>query len=198
MRLDFSKFKRILRNGLPGDDVKSSSRDRIVAEMEHVFRKAGADDYDSGMAHFKEILDSFLECYEPMRSKENLITLLDALPEPSWLTMRFTMGVFQYAPQLLRHGLKQMAARAEEDLPEVPRGRPGLDAFTKAQIVAKVGKWHVAGYSLDQAKKRVALHFNVSESTVQRAWDDRRNREAVDFRSVVKFLTEDAEEGVGQ
>jgi hypothetical protein len=175
--------------------VKASSRDRIIAELERLFILAGATDYDSGMEQFGKLLQKLQEGYHPMRSKHEFASMLDELPEPSWLMMRFILGSFNYAHQLARYGLKHLANIGEEDLPEIPRGRPGLDAFSKAQIVAKIGRWHVAGYTLDQAKKRAALHFHVSESTVQRAWDDRANRGAVDFRSVVKFLTED-EEGV--
>jgi hypothetical protein len=175
--------------------VKPSSRDRIIAEMERVFILAGAKDYDSGMAQYRKILDWLNRQYEPMSSKPNLASALDAMPEPSWLTVRFMLGVFQYAPQLIRYGLKELSSRAEEDFEEIPRGRPGLDAFSKAQIVAHIGKRHMAGYSLDQAKKSAARQFGVSETTIQRAWDDRRNRGAVDFRSVLKFLAEDSKDG---
>jgi hypothetical protein len=174
--------------------VKPRSRDRIIAEIERVFRIAGAEDYDSGMAQCGKLVDWFQKHYHPMRSKQDLSALLDTMPEPSRLTMRFVLGAFHYAPQLFRYGVKQLSSHVEEEFPEIPRGRPGLDAFTKAQIVAKVGKWHIAGYTLDQAKKRAKAHFNVSESTVQRAWDDRSNRATVDFRSVLKYLANDTED----
>ena len=174
--------------------MKPSSRDKIIAEVERLLISAGVADYDSGMERFGKLLQKLQESYHPMRSKREFASMLDALPEPSWLTMRFILGSLNHAPQLARYALKHLSNMAEEDFPEIPRGRPGLDAFSKAQIVAKIGKWHVAGYTLDQAKKRAALHFRISESTVQRAWDDRANRGAVDFRSVVKFLTEGEED----
>ena len=82
-----------------------------------------------------------------------------------------------------------------QGLPPIPRGRPGLDSFTKEEMVAHVGKRHTQGYTLEQAKKAAATKFEVSEATVQRAWDDRGNRGAVDFRSVLKFLEEEAKGG---
>jgi hypothetical protein len=171
--------------------VKSTSRDRIIAETERVFILAGASDFDSGMAQYRKFLDWLNRHYQPMSSKTNFAAALDAMPEPSWLTMRFILGTLRYAPQLIRYGLKELSSRTEEDFGEIPRGRPGLDSYSKAQIVARIGKWHVAGYTLDQAKKRAAREFTTSETTIQRAWDDRGNREAVDFRSVLKFLASD-------
>jgi hypothetical protein len=167
----------------------------IIAEVERIFSVAGATDYDSGMAQFGRILGWVQEHYQPMRSKEDLAALLDAMPDLSWLKMRFVMGTFHYVPQLFRYGLKELSSRAEEDFPQIPRGRPGLDAFSKEQIVAHVGKRHMGGYTLDQAKESAARQFSVSKSTIQRAWDDRGDRGAVDFRSVLRFLAEESKDG---
>ena len=161
--------------------MKPSSRDRIITEIERMFALAGAGDFDSGMVQFRKFLDWLDRQYQPMSSKMNFASTLDAMPEPSWLNMRFFLGVLHHAPQLVRYALKELSTRAQEDFGDIPRGRPGLDAFSKAEIVAKVGGWHVAGYTLDQAKSRAARHFSTSESTIQRAWDDRGNRDAVDI-----------------
>ena len=88
------------------------------------------------MAQYGKALDWLNRQYEPMSSKQNLASALDVMPEPSWLTLRFMLGAFQYAPQLIRYCLKELSRKAEEDFEEIPRGRPGLDAFSKAQIVA--------------------------------------------------------------
>ena len=170
--------------------MKPSSRDSIIAGIERAYIVAGAKDYDSGMAQYGRLLERLLEYYHPMRSKKDLTVLLDAMPEPSSLKMRFILGAIQYMPQLLRYGAKRFAEMTE-DFPEIPRGRPGIDAFLKAQIVAHVGKRHMTGYTLDRAKKSAALQFRLSESTIQRVWDDRGNPGVVDFRSVLKFLVEE-------
>lgn len=168
--------------------MKPSSRDRLIAEMERVFVFAGASDYDNAMEIFGKLLRWVQDHYHPMRSKSDFSALLESMPEPSWLEMRFILGTFRYMPQVVRYSLKRLTESAEDDFPKIPRGRPGLDAFSKAQIVAHIGKRHTAGYTLDQAKQSAARKFEVSESTVQRAWDDRGNRDAVDFRSVLKYL----------
>ena len=174
--------------------MEPNTRDKIIEIMEQSLVLAGAKDYDTGMAQIGKLFDYFQRNYEPMRSKEHLKALLEAMPEPPFLKKRFLFGALRYAPQLIRYGSKELVKMTEENLPEIPRGRPGLDTYKKAQIVAKVGRWHTAGYTLDQAKKRAARHFNVSESTVQRAWDDRQNRGEVDFRSVLKFIAEGSED----
>lgn len=172
--------------------MRPDSRDSILAAIEQTFIQAGAKDYDSGMAQCERLLAWLQEHYRPMRSKQDLAALLNGMPEPNAFAMRLLLGGIRYAPQLIRYGLKELSSQAEDTLPEIPRGRPGLDVFSKAQIVAHIGKRHTAGYSLDQAKKSTVRRFNVSESTVQRAWDDRGNRDAVDFRSVLKFLADNS------
>ena len=170
--------------------MRPDTRDKIIAKLEKAVVFTGATDYDSAMAQFGKLLQGMQEHYHPMRSKSDLSALLDTMPEPSWLEMRFLLGTLQYLPQLLRYGVKRLGESIEDDddFPQIPRGRPGLDAFSKAQIVAHVGRRHTQGYTLDQAKESAARKFRVSESTVQRAWDDRGNRDAVDFRSVLKYL----------
>ena len=122
---------------------------------------------------------------------EHFAKILDQLPEPTWLERRLLQGVFRYALQILLNGAKIFARDAEESISELPRGRPGLDAFTKAEIIAEVSRKELRGCTHKQAKMRTARQFNVSVSTVQRAWDDRGNRGEVDFRSVVKFLADE-------
>jgi hypothetical protein len=171
--------------------VKPATRDAIISEIERAFIVAGARDYDSGIEVFQKLLDWAQTTYHPMRSKEHLAALLNSMPEPSWLRKQMMLGSLRQVPQLIRFGLKRLALIAEDALPAIPSGRPGLDAFSKAQIVAHVGKKHIAGYTLDQAKRSAAQRFGVSESSIQRAWDDRGNRGEIDFRSVLKFLDED-------
>lgn len=169
--------------------MKSDSRDKIIAAFERAIPLTGVQDYDTAMVQFGKILEWLHKGYHPLRSKAHLTAFLDSMPEPKWSEMRFILGVFKYMPQIVRFSIKRLGEIVEDDVPEMPRGRPGLDAYSKAEIVAHVGKRHTAGYSLDQAKKSAAKRFSVSEATVQRAWDDRRNRDAVDFRSVLKYLS---------
>jgi hypothetical protein len=170
--------------------VKPQTREWILDSLDKAFIWAGESDFDSGMKSFKKVVDRMQSAHDTMHSKEHFSRVLDDLPEPSWLERRFIQGVFRYLPQVLRYGVKQLTQTVEEDIPELPRGRPGLDAYTKSQIVAEISRKEWKGCTHKQAKLRTARQFNISLATVQRAWDDRANQSEVDFRSVIKYLSE--------
>jgi hypothetical protein len=170
--------------------VELRTRELILERLEQAFIWAGATDFDSGMAQFKKVVDRLQSAHNAMRSRDYLAARLDEMPEPSVLEKSLFLGIIQFLPNILRFGTKKLAETVEDEVPELKRGRPGLDAVTKAQIVAHIGKRHTAGYSLDQAKQSAVRQFEVSTATIQRVWDDRRNRGAVDFRSVLKYLGE--------
>jgi hypothetical protein len=176
--------------------VQPQTREWIIDGVEKAFIWAGASDFDSGMNQFKKVVDRMQNAHDTMRSRDHLALVLDEIPEPTWLQRRFIQGIFRYLPHLFRYGVKQIVENAEESLPELPRGRPGLDAYTKAQIVAEISKKELRGCTHKQAKMRTATQFNVSFATVQRAWDDRANRGEVDFRSVLMYLPAEMEDPV--
>jgi hypothetical protein len=174
--------------------VRPATRDAIISELERAMISLGAEDFDSGTAKCQRALDWFQRNYHPLRSKKDFATFLDEVPEPSFWRKRMILGVFRHSAHLVRFALTRIATVAEDTLPTNPSGRPGLDAIEKARIVVHVGRRYTAGYALDQAKKSAATKFGVSESTVQRAWDDRGNRAEVDFRTVLRFIEENAKE----
>jgi len=174
---------------LRGAKVRPETREWIIEGVERSFQWAGATDYASGVASFKKFVEWMQRAHETLQSKEHFSRVLDDVPEPTWMEKRVFQGFFRYAPQILLYSAKSIARTAEESIPELPRGRPGADAYTKAQIVAEISKKELRGCTHKQAKIRTARQFSVSLATVQRAWDDRGNRDEVDFRSVLKFLS---------
>ncbi len=170
--------------------MKAELRDKVILEFEQCMMRVGAENYDQGMQQFSKLLAFLQKRVDPMQSREQLSTLLDELPEPSLIERMFIFGGFKYLPQIIRHGLKELSKRADEDLPAIPTGRPSLDLQSKAKIIAHVGQRHTTGYTLEQAKKSAAKKFGVSEATVQRAWDDRGNIGEIDFRSVLRYLSD--------
>jgi hypothetical protein len=88
------------------------------------------------------------------------------------------LATLKFMLLMVRLFFKKLGAIADEDesLPPIPRGRPGVDAFTREKMVAYVGTLHMKGYTLVQAKGSAAKKFEVSEATIQRAWDNRGNR----------------------
>ena len=180
------------RIGAKGDHaVQPRTRDWIVDETERAFIWAGAEDFDEGIATFKKVVDKLQSCYDEIRSKEYFGRQLDAMPEPGRMQKRFLRGVFRFLPQVLLYGAKRLAENATDDIGALPSGRPGPDAYLKAQIVAEIGNKLIRGCSLQQAKQRTAMQFNLKLPTVQRIWDDRGNPDEVDFRSVLRFLSDE-------
>ncbi len=170
--------------------MRAELRDQIISKLEEQIIAAGSESYDDGMTTVSKLLKYLQSNFEPLSSKEKLQQILDSSPEPSWMQMRLFEGALNYLPQIMKYGVQQLAKAVETDLPALPRGRPGLNLVTKEKIVAFVGKQHMKGYSLEQAKTSAAKHFGESRSTIQRVWDDRGNLGDVDFQSVLKFLTD--------
>jgi hypothetical protein len=170
--------------------VKTELSEKFVQEIEKCLILAGAESYEQGMQKFGKLLEFMQKAYDPMRSKEQFIAVLNQLPEPSLLERLFIQGGMKYLPQVIRFGLKELSKSADETFPAIPRGRTGVDLQTKAKMISFVGQRHMTGYSLEQAKKSAAKHFCMSESTVQRVWDDRGSIGEIDFRSVLKYLAD--------
>lgn len=170
--------------------MKVELREAIIARFEDAVIYAGAESYDKGMQQFGRLLEFLNRAFDPIRSKEQLRTLFDQMPEPSLLERRLIFGTMRYLPQILRFGLKQLSMTAEITLPKAPTGRPGMGLQEKVRIVDFVGSQHKHVISLDRCMKDAAKRFRVSEATVQRAWDDRTNLDDADFRSALKFLAD--------
>jgi hypothetical protein len=171
--------------------VKREYRDAIVSKIEEQMIAVGSKSFDDGMRTISKLLEVLKKNIDQMRTKEQLEQMLDSLPDPSRTDFYLVLGTFKFFPHLIRFGLRSLSEKLDEDLPRIPRGRPGLDLVTKQRIIAHIGKRHMSGYTLEQAKKSTAIQFKLSESTIQRAWDGRNDIGDVDFRSVVRFLEED-------
>lgn len=168
--------------------VEPEFRDKLVSRWEELMIDTGAPDYETAISRAVQVFQFFLDNLSLIRTKEDLRNVLGRLPDPSALEKKLIWGVFQFLPQIFRYGAKQLAAKAERDLPPLPRGRPNIDLERKADIVAYVGKLHMQGCSLEISKKRTAARFTISESTVQRIWDDRGSIDPADFRSALNYL----------
>src|ERR1700722_19875683 len=158
-----------------GGTVRAEFRDEVIRRVEENFVSAGAKDYDDGMRQFAKLLEFVTQNFDPMRTKEQFAAALDELPQPSFLQARLFLGALSYLRQIIRYGLKKLAETAEDNLPAIPTGRPGLLLQEKVRIVDFVGDQFKHMHSLAPCIKRAAKRFGVSESTVQRAWDDRTN-----------------------
>jgi hypothetical protein len=167
--------------------VRPEIREEIIRRFEAAFQFAGASSYDDAMWQFGKLLEFARITLEEVRTKEQFQASLDKL-ELSANQEKLMLAGSKFLPQIVRWGLSKVARAAAESLPAIPAGRPGVDFYTKSQVIAFIGKKHMRGYSLEQSKKSAAIHFGVSEGTVQRIWDDRVNIGEPDFRAVIKAM----------
>ena len=164
-------------------------REKIIKKWDEFMRDAGAADYEAGMDKAVQVFQYFANQISLIRTKEALRNTLDKFPEPSPIEKKLILGVFRYLPEILRYGAKQLGDKAERELPAPPSGRPTVDLQQKAEIVTYVGTLIIKGCSAEAGKKRAAARFGISESTVQRIWDDRGSIDEADFRSAPNWLT---------
>jgi len=170
--------------------VKVELREEILTRFEKAIMHAGAENYDQGMQQFGKILEYLHKNFDPIRSKESFRAVFDDMPDPSRLELRLILGVLNFLPQIARYALKHLVTIAEDDLPAIPTGRKGLELQEKVRIVDFVGNQLKHVRSLDRCIKTAAERFHTSESTVQRAWDDRTSIDPADFRSALRYLAD--------
>jgi hypothetical protein len=172
-----------------GKTVNPEFREKVIARWEKLIQDTGAPDHETAMQQLIQGFEKVLVVFSLVRTKQDLRNLLDKLPEPNLVEKKLILGFFQWAPQIVQYGVKQFAAKLERELSALPRGRPGTDLQQKAEVVTYVGTLIMKGCSTEVGKRRAAAKFGLSDSTVQRIWDDRGNIEDADFRSTLTWIT---------
>lgn len=150
--------------------------ERLVLELEQVGQKMGMDFYET-MKKAPIVVDRwkvyYLTAQEIWRNADNreeAVRFLENLPEPKPENFEKVLTFLQTLPYLLR-GLLQDAAKA---LPPSPGGRPrGLNPEDSREVCKQIGQLYGEGVELAEAKRRMAMRYGVSLSTIQRAWKDR-------------------------
>lgn len=171
-------------------ELKAEQRDKFLSEIDDLARWAGASDFEEAAQLFKRLCVAFLTKLEPMQTREDFKNLLDGLPDLTFKDELMMKGLFRTFPQVLRYGLKQLANKAEKELPAPPTGRPPINYDTRAEIVTFIGQLNMRGTALEVCKKRAAQRFCCGVATVERIWIERGQIEEVDFRSALKWWSE--------
>jgi hypothetical protein len=168
--------------------MRAEIREKLIERMEEAVRWAGSPDFETGMEVAYRFFDVMRDGVARMKTKDDVRKFFDDLPDPSPLEEALILASAKFAPQMISSAVKKFAAMIAADTPRLPRGRPKTDFQEKARIVAYVGKLHIQGCSLELSKTRAAKRFGVSESTVQRIWDDRASIGEPDFHSAMTWL----------
>jgi DNA invertase Pin-like site-specific DNA recombinase len=99
-----------------------------------------------------------------------VFSLISSLPEPKPENFEKLLAFMRTLPYFLRAQLQAAA----KDLPPSPGGRPrGLTPDQSREVCQQIGQLYGEGVDLASAKRRMALRYGVSLSTIQRAWKER-------------------------
>lgn len=149
--------------------------ERLVL-LEQVGQKMGIDFYETMkkapavVDRWKVYYSTAQEVWQNANNREEAVRFLENLPEPKPENFEKVLTFLQTLPYLLR-GLLQDAAKA---LPPSPGGRPrGLRPEDNREVCKQIGQLYGEGVELADAKRRTAMRYGVSLSTIQRAWKDR-------------------------
>jgi hypothetical protein len=114
---------------------------------------------------------------ENVRTREQIVALLDAEPEPSAATIRTIESAIRFAPYLLNRLMTKIAKdAAKKGLPQNPPGpKPVIPESTKPLIIAFILDLLGKRVSRQDAQKRAAARWGVSLRSIERLWaeDDR-------------------------
>lgn len=171
--------------------MRPELRNKLIAKLDELAKKFGDEDFPTGAAHVSDVLQKLAREMQLMSTRERLVALFDELPEPSKTDELFMLASLHFLPAMLRVWFKEFAATAGKELPSPPGGRPSVDPNIRAKVIAYILELFGKQVSLEIGKKRAALRFDLSESTVQRIWDDRGGLPEPDFKSAMRWIAEE-------
>lgn len=110
------------------------------------------------------------QVWQSANNREEAVRFLEKLPEPKPENFEKLLAFMRTLPYFLRAQLQAAA----KDLPPSPGGRPrGLTPNQSREVCQQIGQLYGNGVDLANAKRRIALRYGVSLSTIQRAWKER-------------------------
>jgi hypothetical protein len=156
--------------------VREESCDRLIDEAEEMFRILGGDLY-AVMKKAPQVVEKWKrhyvyanEVWLHAQSRETLRAFLRSGPDPSPGELEGIITLMRTVPSLLRKSLQTAAST----LPPPPGGRPkGLTPQQAKDVCAQIGWLYGQGVEVRDAQKRMALRYNRSVRTIQRAWQQR-------------------------
>lgn len=183
MSLQARRFWRGKRQNLPGIwrglggvIVRREVCDQLISECEQSFQRMGADFYEvmkrgpEVVEKWKRYAPLFQQLWSNARNREDLTAFLIAGPDPSPEEWETVLILIRTVPYLLRNYLQDAA----KSLPPSPGGRPReLTPEQSKEICLQIGQLYGLGVDLPDAQKRMAQRYNVSQRTIQRAWQQR-------------------------
>ena len=150
--------------------------EQLVIECEQVGDKMGMDFYETMqkapavVERWKAFFVGAQQVWQTVTNREEAVRLLENLPEPKPENFEKVLAFLRTLPYFLRAQLQTAA----KDLPPSPGGRPrGLTPEQSREVCRQIGLLYSEGVDLADAKRRMALRYGVSPSTIRRAWKER-------------------------
>ena len=156
--------------------MKPETRDRLLTGIDSATAKLTQFSTIESVAHWLwEFSGRVHRKMENVRTREQIVALLDAEPEPSPATIRVIEAVIRFAPYLLNRLVKKVAKDALKGLAENPPGpKPVISESEKPLIIAFIRDLYVyREVSVQDAQRRAAMKWSVSFRSIERLWAER-------------------------
>jgi hypothetical protein len=163
-------------------------RRRIIDAVEQALKLAGAKGFEDAEATMQQIADFFAHRVKPIMNRERLEALLQQAELPPEDEQMF-IAMAESFPSLIGVALNMLSSEAAKTFPVSNTGRPKSLTSTKRRAVCEhIARLYGQGTNLKVAKKRTAQKFNVSLSTVERSWAERKIGHKPSLNELIDFL----------
>jgi hypothetical protein len=170
------------------DIVDDKARQKIIDAIEQALKLAGAQGFDDAEQTIQQIADFFSDRVKPLMNRERLDALLQQVEVPAEKE-QMLIAVAESLPSLIGVAINVLSSEAAKSFPISNTGRPKLLTSDERKAVCEhVAKLHGQGTNLKIAKERTAQKFDVSISTVERAWAERKKGHKPSLNEVIEFL----------
>jgi hypothetical protein len=160
--------------------MKRESRERIIEAYENASSLLGFGTLNSGLRYMREELERTLRILRRVRNHASLESVLAKEPEPTTEQLAAAVQAIELFPYQIRRRLPEAIKEAQKHLPREPGGRPqAVKPEEYPKVCEEIGRLFARGTPLKIAQERVAQRRGVSQRTIQRIWQNRKELAAV-------------------
>lgn len=168
--------------------MDEKARQKLIDAIEQALISVGAKGFEDAEAKMQQVADFFSHRIRPLMNRERLNELLEKA-EISSTDEQMLTAITESLPSLVVFGLTMLSSQATKSFPLPNTGRPkSLTSEKRRAVCENIAKLHGEGINLKTAKQRTAQKFDVSPSTVERAWAERKKGHKPSFNEVIDFL----------
>src|SRR4051812_34922247 len=94
--------------------------EKVLQRLETAMQSVGSEGYDKDLLKLAAFLKYLSENIDRIKTRDELQTVLNQLPEPSFTEEKLILTALNYIPHILRYGVKKLGEAMKETLPEPP------------------------------------------------------------------------------